>query len=80
MRTCSYPGCTEPCNWSRCRAHTALFTAALQDCISMEEHDRLARLPTQQMLAALPGLLTDGQGTRDVVLSLINDARKHGPS
>jgi hypothetical protein len=72
--TCRYPGCTSQCNFERCPAHTALFTAALQACITKEEHDRLAKLPGARMLRELPTVLVGSERDKALVIELIGEA------
>jgi len=73
---CEYSGCSAYVNWKRCRAHTALFVALFQQCITADEHDRLAKLPWAQMLAEL-ALVTEGKLDQELIASLIRDAQEH---
>jgi hypothetical protein len=73
---CEYSGCSSYANWKRCRAHTALFVALFQQCITADEHNRLAPLPRSQMLIEL-ALTIEGKPDQEVVAGLIQDAQEH---
>ena len=73
---CEYAGCSAYANWKRCRAHTALFVALFQECITADEHNRLAVLPWREMLGELANAV-EGKAGQELIVSLIQDAQEH---